>query len=186
MLNYRREKHDSVIEQRTKKKFSESFSSDNTRLSTSTMSSISSKISYLIDNYYYIWKNKYNIDHQIFGGFFLISGVFDLIPLVSTYVNKPLNMTISTAKNQSPLHRDSNDYWSALKHVPILCIDAQHDAPSFHDQNRQYGSYLQKIGFDNVKIMQLDNYDHFDLIEQLDNKDQPLTAMILTLINDFI
>jgi hypothetical protein len=43
------------------KQFSESFSSDNTRLSTSTISSISSKISYLIDNYYYILKNKYNI-----------------------------------------------------------------------------------------------------------------------------
>ncbi|CAF0812995.1 unnamed protein product [Rotaria sp. Silwood1] len=132
------------------------------------------------------WKTKYNIDHQIFGGFFLISGVFDLIPIVSTYVNKPLDMNISTAKNSSPLHRDSNDYWSELKHVPILCIHAQYDPPSFHDQNRQYGSYLEKIGFDNVKTIQLDNYDHFDLIEQLEKKDQPLTTMILTLIKDSI
>ncbi|CAF1198815.1 unnamed protein product [Rotaria sordida] len=132
------------------------------------------------------WKTKYNIDHEIFGGFFLISGVFDLIPLVSTYVNKPLDMTISIAKNQSPLHRDSNDYWSALKHVPILCVHAQYDPPTFHDQNRQYGSYLEKIGFDNVKIIQLDNYDHFDIIEQLEKRDQPLTTMILTLIKDSI
>jgi arylformamidase len=130
------------------------------------------------------WKTKYNIDHESFGGFFLISGVFDLIPLVSTYVNQPLGMTTSIAKNQSPLHRDSNDYWSALKHVPILCVHAQYDPPTFHDQNRQYGSYLEKIGFDNVKIIQLNDFDHFDIIEQLEKRDQPLTIMILKLIND--
>jgi len=130
------------------------------------------------------WKTKYNIDHQIFGGFFLISGIFDLIPLTSTYVNTPLGMTTSVAKNQSPLYRDSNDYWLALKHVPIFCVHAQYDPPSFHDQNRQYGSYLEKIGFDNVKIIQLDNFDHFDVIEQLEKRDQPLTTMILSLIKN--
>jgi len=132
------------------------------------------------------WKTKYNIDHEIFGGFFLISGVYDLIPIVSTYVNEPLRMTTSIAKKQSPLHRDSNDYWLALKHVPILCVHAQYDPPAFHDQNRQYGSYLEKIGFDNVKIIQLNDFDHFNVIEQLEKRDQPLTTMILKLINDSI
>ncbi|CAF3334742.1 unnamed protein product [Rotaria socialis] len=130
------------------------------------------------------WKNKYNIDHETFGGFFLISGVFDLVPLVSTYVNIPLGMTIAVAKNQSPLHRDSNDYWSALKHVPILCVHAQYDSPAFHEQNRQYGSCLEKNGFNNVKTIQFDNFDHFDIIEQLEIRDQPLTTMILKLIDE--
>jgi len=130
------------------------------------------------------WKTKYNIDHEVFGGFFFISGVFDLIPLVSTYINEPLGMTISIAKNQSPLHRDNNDYWSELKHVPILCVHAEHDSPPFHDQNRRYGSYLKKIGFDNVRVIQLNNFDHFDCIEQLEKKDQPLTTMILKIINN--
>jgi arylformamidase len=129
------------------------------------------------------WKTKYNIDPKIFGGFFLISGVFDLVPLVSTYINEPLGMTESIAKSQSPLHRDSSDYWLALKHIPILCVHAQYDPPTFHDQNRQYGSYLEKIGFDNVQILQLNDFDHFDIIEQLENQDKPLTRMILKLIN---
>jgi arylformamidase len=132
------------------------------------------------------WKTKYNIDHEIFGGFFLISGVFDLIPLVSTYVNKPLGMTTSIARNQSPLHRESNDYWSALKHVPILCVHAQYDPPSFHDQNRRYGAYLEQIGFNNVQTIQLNDFDHFDIIEQLEKQDQPLTTLIFKLINDSI
>jgi len=123
---------------------------------------------------------------KFFGGFFLISGVYDLIPLVSTYVNQPLGMTVSIAKNQSPLHRDSTDYWSALKHVPILCVHAQYDPPSFRNQNREYGSYLEKIGFDNVKIIELNDFDHFDGIEQLEKRDQPLTTMILKLIKDSI
>jgi arylformamidase len=130
------------------------------------------------------WKTKYNIDPEIFGGFFLISGIFDLVPFVSTYVNKPLGMTESIAKSQSPIHRNSNDYWSALKHIPILCVYAQYDPPTFHDQSRQYGSYLEKIGFDNVQTIQLNDFDHFDVIEQLGNQDQPLTRMILKLIKD--
>jgi arylformamidase len=132
------------------------------------------------------WKTKYNIDPEIFGGFFLIAGVFDLIPLVSTYVNEPIGMTTSIAKKQSPLHRDRNDYWLVLKHVPILCVVGQYDPPSFHEQNRQYGSYLEKIGFDHVQTIQLNDFDHFTVIEQLEKSDQPLTTMILKLINDSI
>ena len=132
------------------------------------------------------WKNKYNIDCQVFGGLFLVSGIFDLIPLVSTYINKPLRMTVADAKNLSPLYRDDNDYWSVLKQIPILCAHAEYDPPNFHHQNQQYGSYLESIGFNNVKIVQIDNFDHFDIIEQLERRDQPLTMMILTIIKDSV
>lgn len=132
------------------------------------------------------WKTKYNIDQEIFAGFFLVSGVFDLIPLISTYVNKPLNMTTEIAKNQSPLHRPTDNYWSALKHKPILCVHAQHDPPTFHDQNRRFGAYLKEIGFDNVQIIQIDGFDHFDIIEHLVKKDQQLTTIFLNLINNSI
>lgn len=132
------------------------------------------------------WKSKYNITNEIFGGFFLISGVFDLVPLVSTYINQPLGMTTASATNQSPLHRDRNYYWLELKHVPILCIHAQYDPPTFHDQNKKYGTYLGKIGFENVKTIQFDNFDHFDVIEELEQSNQPLTTMILQLIKDTV
>ena len=130
------------------------------------------------------WKEKYDIDQHVFGGFILVSGVFDLLPLVSTYVNEPLGMDASTARHQSPLHRERTDYWSDLKKLAILCIHGEHDPPSFRDQNRRYGSYLESIGFDNVKTLQLENFDHFDIIEQLESRDQPLTMLILTLIKE--
>ena len=128
------------------------------------------------------WKKKYNIDADVFGGFFLISGVFDLGPLVPTYINTPLSLTTATAQKLSPLHRPSEDYWSALQHVPILCVHGEHDPPSFREQNRSYGSYLTSLGYTNVQTMQLQNFDHFDVIEQLENRDQPLTTLILSLI----
>jgi len=130
------------------------------------------------------WKTKYNLDSQLFGGFFLISGVYDLVPLVSTYVNDPLRMTTTIAKHQSPLHRDRNDYWLALKHLPILCVHGQYDPPTFREQNRQYGSYLQELGFEHVQIIELDNFDHFDVVEQIEKRDQPLTNLILRIINN--
>ncbi|CAF0933192.1 unnamed protein product [Adineta ricciae] len=129
------------------------------------------------------WKAKYNIDHQRFGGFFLISGIYDLVPLVRTDINQPLRMTSTSAKNLSPLFRPQEDYWSELKNVPILCVHGQYDSPSFHDQNRQYGAYLEQIGFTRVQTIQQDNFDHFDVIEQLGKQDQPLTSMVLSLMN---
>lgn len=132
------------------------------------------------------WKKKYNIDANIFGGFFLVSGVFDLVPLVSTYVNDPISMTESTAKYQSPLHRPEQDYWGDLKHLPILCVHGQYDPATFRDQNENYGRYLEEIGFNHIKVLQLDDFDHFDVIEQLENCDQPLTSIILKLIKESI
>ncbi|CAF3668723.1 unnamed protein product [Adineta steineri] len=132
------------------------------------------------------WKTKYNIDHEIFGGFFLISGIYNLTPLVPTYINEPLGMTVAIAKNHSPLYRDSKDYWSALKSVPIFCICAEYDPTSFHDQNEQYGSYLKQIGYDNITIKKLDDCDHFDIMEQLIERDQPLTNIILSFIENSI
>lgn len=132
------------------------------------------------------WKKKYNIDANVFGGIFLVSGVFDLVPLVSTYVNDPIGMTETTAKYQSPLHRSDQDYWCALKHLPILCVHGQYDPATFRDQNENYGRYLEEIGFNHVKVLQLDDFDHFDVIEQLENCDQPLTSLILKLIKESI
>ena len=129
------------------------------------------------------WKTKYNIAHEIFGGFFLVSSVFDLVPLVSTYINTAIAMTASIAQQQSPLHHDSSKYWTSLKHVPVFCVHGQYDPPTFHDQNRKYGSYLEQIGFNHVQTIQLDHFDHFDVIEQLENPDQPLTQLIFKLIN---
>lgn len=128
------------------------------------------------------WKTKYNIDPCIFGGFFLISGVFDLVPLVSTYINKPIKMNIDLAKHLSPLHRNDHQTNTPLKDVCILCVHAQHDPPAFHEQNRNYADFLKQLGFQNVQMLQIDGYDHFDIIEQLENRDQPLTALILSLM----
>ncbi|CAF4421529.1 unnamed protein product, partial [Adineta steineri] len=89
-------------------------------------------------------------------------------------------------KNHSPLYRDSKDYWSALKSVPIFCICAEYDPTSFHDQNEQYGSYLKQIGYDNITIKKLDNCDHFDIMEQLIERDQSLTNIILSFIENSI
>ncbi|CAF1099926.1 unnamed protein product [Adineta steineri] len=130
------------------------------------------------------WETKYNIEPEIFGGFFLISGIYNLTPLVPTYINEPLGMTVAIAKNHSPLYRDSKDYWSALKSVPIFCICAEYDPTSFHDQNEQYGSYLKQIGYDNITIKKLDDCDHFDIMEQLIERDQPLTNIILSFIEN--
>lgn len=132
------------------------------------------------------WERKYNIPCEIFGGFFLISGVFDLIPLVSTYVNKQIGMTIDTAKHSSPIWRAGDEYNKDIKDVIVLCVHAEHDPPCFHEQNQNYASYLEKIGFTKIKMIRLDHFDHFDVIEQLENRDQPLTLLILNLIKESI
>ncbi|CAF0960396.1 unnamed protein product [Didymodactylos carnosus] len=127
------------------------------------------------------WLEKYSIPKDTFGGFFLISGVYDLQPLVDTYINEPLRMTNEQAKSFSPMLYDSI-FWSDLKYVPILCICGEYDPPSFHEQNKKFGAKLRNLGFHNAEIETLSNDDHFTVIEQLQTKKSVLTSKIMDLI----
>ncbi|NWR49212.1 KFA formamidase, partial [Regulus satrapa] len=106
-------------------------------------------------------------------GVVLVSGVYDLEPILHTYVNDALRMSREVAQRNSP-----------LRHVPpavpaaceVLMAVAQHDSPEFRRQSREYSQALRAAGW-SVSLLDLAGVDHFDIIEKLSENSYVLTQV---------
>ncbi|NXU93840.1 KFA formamidase, partial [Xiphorhynchus elegans] len=106
-------------------------------------------------------------------GVVLVSGVYDLEPILHTYVNDALNMSWEVAQRNSP-----------MRHIPpavpaaceVLVAVAQHDSPEFRRQSQEYSQALRAAGW-SVSLMDLAGVDHFDIIEKLSEDSYILTQV---------
>ncbi len=90
----------------------------------------------------------------------LLSGVFDLRPLVSTTVNEPLGLTVPDAVRLSPAH---------LRVNPIETVRAfvgEEETAAFKSQSATYVDKLSAAGIDATSHV-VAGRDHFDLIYDL-------------------
>ena len=93
-------------------------------------------------------------------GLVLLSGVFDLRPLVSTTVNEPLGLTVPDAVRLSPAH---------LRVTAGPCVRAfvgEEETQAFKAQSNAYVEKLRTAGLDATSQIIADR-DHFDLIYDL-------------------
>ncbi|NXK48426.1 KFA formamidase, partial [Chauna torquata] len=108
-------------------------------------------------------------------GTVLVSGVYDLEPILHTYVNDALNMNQEVAKRNSPM-------LSVTRAVPaaaaceVLVAVAQHDSPEFRRQSQEYSQALRSAGW-SVSLLDLASVDHFDIIEKLSEDAYVLTQV---------
>ncbi|CAM9586751.1 unnamed protein product [Lampetra fluviatilis] len=118
---------------------------------------------------------EYGVTPDIKGGF-LLSGVFDLRPLVETYVNEHLKMTLEDMARNSPMLKV--DAMAPLAgNCRIVLAVAEHDTPEFHRQSQELEQSLKGAGF-NVTYLDVPNVDHFDLVEKLCGEEYQLTQAI--------
>ncbi|KAJ1128809.1 hypothetical protein NDU88_007183 [Pleurodeles waltl] len=115
-------------------------------------------------------------------GVFLVSGVYDLLPITRTYVNLPLQMTEEVALRNSPMQH-VQEVKSVFKNCRIVVAVAENDSLEFHRQSREYFQSLQELGL-NTSFSVVANTDHFDVIERLCQEEYVLTQMILEVILD--
>ncbi|KAL8163396.1 UNVERIFIED_CONTAM: hypothetical protein K2H54_019563 [Gekko kuhli] len=113
-------------------------------------------------------------------GAFLLSGVYDLEPIMHTYVNDALHINWEVAQLNSPL-------WCAPKlkgrqGCPVLIAVAQHDSPEFHRQSWEYFQALRIAGW-SASFLDIADTDHFDVAEKLSQEDYLLTQAILHMIS---
>lgn len=93
-------------------------------------------------------------------GAILLSGVFDLRPLVSTTVNEPLGLTVPDAVRLSPAHLRV----TAIPHVRAFV--GGEETQAFKAQSNAYVEKLQTAGLDATSQI-IAGRDHFDLIYDL-------------------
>ena len=90
-------------------------------------------------------------------GYALLSGIYDLRPLVVTPTNDPLGLDDASAAAISPLLLAPETGGAR-----VLCAAAEHDPPEFVRQNAAYADRLRAAGT-RVDAAVVGGRDHFDL-----------------------
>ncbi|XP_067164602.1 kynurenine formamidase isoform X3 [Apteryx mantelli] len=114
-------------------------------------------------------------------GAVLVSGVYDLEPILHIYVNDALNMSREVAQRNSPMLCVTGAV-PAAGACEVLVAVAQHDSPEFRRQSREYCQALRSAGW-TVSLLDLAGVDHFDIIERLSQDSYILTEVILNMIS---
>lgn len=126
------------------------------------------------------WMTECNLTTDIIKGAVLVSGVFDIRPIVYTYVNEPLKMTSESAWNNSPCkHVEAIAHLS--RHRNILIAVGEFDSPSFITQSQQFEKALDTRGL-STRYLLIEGLDHFNIVEQLRFDDYLLVKEILVLL----
>lgn len=90
----------------------------------------------------------------------LVSGVYDLTPLVDTYVNEPLGLDPARARSLSPIFDDLS------RLPPQRVVIAEHDTPAFRRQARDFHAAVLAAGGTSA-LEDLPDSDHFDILDHL-------------------
>ncbi|XP_071968681.1 kynurenine formamidase isoform X2 [Engystomops pustulosus] len=113
-------------------------------------------------------------------GAVLVSGVYDLLPIIDTYVNDELKMSREVALKNSPLQHVGS---MGAGTCPMAIVVAEHDSPEFHRQSQRYFQRLKESGL-SASYVQIDGTDHFDVIEKLSQEDYVLTQLLVKMVLD--
>lgn len=91
---------------------------------------------------YVDFENKYNIPVNPLAGLILVSGVFDLVPLVETEININLKMDATIAKQNSPMMLQDI---KCKNNLSILIAYAEFDSPAFKEQSEKYKKVISPL-----------------------------------------
>ncbi len=90
----------------------------------------------------------------------LISGIYDLRPLVETYINAPLGLDPERAEWLSPLCQPLAGL------PPLRLVLGEFDPPAFHRQSERLDERARAAG-GSSRLGVLKDCDHFDILERL-------------------
>ncbi len=115
---------------------------------------------------------QYGFDKCPLKGALTISGVFDLEPLVKTYVNDPLKLTVEDAKALSPL------YHIPSESCPLVVTYGENETDEFKRQTHEYMDACLRAGL-SCRYIDMPSVNHFNIVLDLGKKDNPLFQTVL-------
>ncbi len=104
-----------------------------------------------------------------------ISGLYDLSPLVSTYVNEALRLVPESAERNSPMNLLRRGC------PPMLLAVGGRESPSFKLQTTKFAAAGALAGI-SVDPFELEGLDHYTAIEALAQEDHPLQRALLAML----
>jgi len=112
----------------------------------------------------------------VIAGAVLLSGIYDLAPIVPTYINEALRLTEDEAANLSPQRLRPG------APVPVVVAWGENETPEFKRQSESFAAKLKDAGFD-VKSLQITGANHFDIVFEIADSRTVLGQATLNLIN---
>ena len=106
---------------------------------------------------------------------FSLAGLFDVRPLVRSYVNEAIGMSTKSAERVSPLLLPVPE---GAQRCPLHLILPEYDTPEFFQQTKAYQEELLRVGQE-CRLRVVADRDHLDLIERLGSEDDELTSYLL-------
>ncbi len=107
----------------------------------------------------------------------LVSGIFDLEPLIGTSINDALQLDITAAHRNSPLRHDLEGF------PPTLIAYGNNETSEFKWQSQQLAALLARAEVP-VTVHEIPGRNHFDVILDLVDANTILGSEILRLIGD--
>jgi arylformamidase len=125
---------------------------------------------------YVDFEKKYQVKTSSIKGLFPVSGVFKLEPLIKTDINDNLKMDSNLAIKLSPLLLD-NKFSMDTSQIRVLLAYGEEESVAFKQQSIEYFQLLEKASFKSLRCIEINNCDHFNVIENLSEDDFSLTRV---------
>lgn len=104
-----------------------------------------------------------------------LSGLYDLEPLRSTYVNDTIAMDPATALRNAPIHNPP------LGNPTLLVSAGEREQAAFHEQQRLYLETWRAWGHP-ARELAAPDHDHFSIVLELARPESPLTRAVAELV----
>ena len=104
-----------------------------------------------------------------------VSGLFNLLPIYHSYVNKVLKMDMETATGNSPVMLE------ASISCPLIVAVGDAETAEFNDQSKEFYSCWKSKGVD-IQLLQLPRQNHYSVAETIVDPQSSLHQALLQLM----
>jgi arylformamidase len=122
------------------------------------------------------WQKRYGLSHDVIAGAVLLSGIYDLEPLVGTYIDAPLHLSSADVAGLSPIRLNVGPG------VRTVVAWGENETPEFKRQSRAFAAKLRDAGFP-VNAFEVAGANHFDIVLGLADRKTELGRATIELIN---
>jgi arylformamidase len=128
--------------------------------------------------------SKHGLPADLIGGLVLLSGIYDLDPLVDTYINDAVGMDRGVAERNSPLlhvtRRSAEASGPSDPAMPAVIAWGEHETDAFKRQSAGFADAWQQAGHP-VRRLEAAGRNHFDIVHDLADPATPLGAEVARL-----
>ena len=97
---------------------------------------------------------------NVLKGICAVSGLFNLVPIHLSYLNKVLKMDMETAKSNSPVRLEPSNS------CPLIVAVGEAESAEFNDQSKEFYTCWKNKGIDN-QLLQMPRQNHYSIAETI-------------------